>query len=141
MSLEWCTEHCPRTHHPKGAQASHTVGRPYWCPIFPDFMGACFQHCNLDSEQVCGDCVHWYGQITFEGNRHSKYGNCPYVIGGVGSKWHNDCPHYHARPKNFDETFPDWIERQIKERGFNPASPQARSIRKEVRKQWFKIWE
>ena len=150
MSLEWYKEHCPKTHHPKGAQSMATVGRPYWCPVHPDFMGKCFIHCNLDSNQVCSDCVHWYGHCTTEpegtpkynsNGRHKKFGLCPYQINDVGADWHNDCPHFYKRPEGFDWACPDWIEHQIEQKGFDPEAISTRPIRIEIRKQWFNMWQ
>lgn len=141
MSLKWCQEHCPKTHHPKGVQAINTVGRPYWCPLFPDFMGKCFIHCNLDSDQICGDCVHWYGHVTFDDKRHARFGKCPFQIGSVTANWHNDCPHFYKRPEYFPDAFPDWVEAQVEKTGINPASPDARPHRIEARKRWFEMWK
>lgn len=150
MSLDWCVKHCPRTHHPKGAQPKNVVGRNYWCPVFPDYMGACFAHCNLDSNQICGDCVHWYGHCTTKpegtpkynsNGRHNQFGSCPHRIGIVSANWHNDCPYFHKRPDNFDWAMEDWVEDQIEKTGKDPASPDTRPLRIEIRKRWLKMWE
>ena len=150
MSLEWCKEHCPKTHHPKGAQPRYIVGRAYWCPVHPDYMGKCFTHCNLDSDQICGDCVHWYGHCTTEpegqplynsNGRHVMYGSCPFQITGVSASWHNDCPHFYKRPKDFNWAFIDWVEEQVEDTGLDPASPEARPIRIKMRQKWFDMWD
>lgn len=150
MSLKWCQEHCPKIHRPKGTQTMSIVGRPYWCPVHPDFMGKCFYHCNLDSNQICGDCVHWYGHCTtkpigqpkFNSNgRHKVFGFCSYQIGSVGAKWHNDCPHFYKRPKNFDWAMPDWVKDQLEQNGFDLEAASTREARKEVREQWFRMWK
>ena len=149
MSLEWCKEHCPKIHHPKGAQPKNAVGRDYWCPLYPDFTGKCFSHCNLDSEQVCGDCVHWYGNCTTEpqgspkynsNGRHSIFGHCPFQISNVSSTFHNDCPHFRKRPEGFDWAFIDWVEDQLKQSGIDLAAPSTRPLRIEMRKKWFEMW-
>lgn len=148
MSLQWCSEHCPRIHHPKGAQAKNIVDRPYWCPNFPDVTGKCFGHCNLDSSQTCGKCVHWYGHCTTEpvgqpkynsNGRHARWGFCPYQIEDVTASWKNDCPYYLERPKDFDWAFPDWVEDQIGKEGFDTSAPETRSIRIEMRHRWFEM--
>lgn len=150
MSLEWCKEHCPKTHRPKGVQSQYTVGRAYWCPVYPDYMGKCFIHCNLDSDRVCGDCVHWYGHCTTEpegqplynsNGRHALYGSCPFQITGVSASWHNDCPHFRKRPKDFDWAFIDWVEDQIEQMGLDPAASTTRPVRIKIRKQWFDMWD
>lgn len=142
MSLEWIEKHCPVTHPAAGKHRN--------CPIYSDFMGKCFYHCNLDSEQICGDCVHWYGHCTSEQNgmpkynsngRHHLYGNCPFQIGDVESTLHNDCPHFHKRPEGFDLAMVDWVEEQVEATGIDPAIPEARPIRKKMRKEWFDMWD
>lgn len=150
MSFEWIKEHCPKTHHPKGVQPKNIVGRQYWCPLHADFVGKCFYHCNLDAEQLCGDCVHWYGDCTAEepigyskynsNGRHDRFGQCPYQITSVGAEWHNDCPHYFKRPKDFDWAFPDWVEHQVEQSDIDAASLQARPLRIRAREQWFEMW-
>ena len=150
MSLEWCSEHCPKIHHPKRAQPKNTVGRDYWCPLYPDFTGKCFFHCNLDSEQVCGDCAHWYGHCTTEpigkpkynsNGRHNIFGHCPFQISNVSSTFHNDCPHFRKRPKDFDWAFIDWVEDQLKQSGVDLAASSTRPLRVETRKKWFEMWD
>lgn len=150
MSLEWRKKHCPKIHHPKSSQPKNVVGRVYWCPVHPDFLGSCFEHCNLNSEQVCGNCVHWYGHCTTEpidqpkfnsNGRHRDFGFCSYQIDNVGAKWHNDCPHFYKRPENFDWAMPDWVEDQLEQNGFYLEVALTRKARKEVREQWFRMWE
>lgn len=35
----------------------------------------------------------------------------------------------------------DWVEEQVEATGIDPAIPEARPIRKMMRKEWFDMWD
>lgn len=114
----------------------HTKDRKRYkeCPV-PLSSMCHFRHCDLSSSHVCGDCVHWVGNATFNGEPHKKCGHCYHEIGIVNSYYKCNCPYWFKRPDGFP-SYVDWIEKHVQEdiladRSINP---------KESRKKWYKIW-
>ncbi len=103
-----------------------------------DVIGeSCFQFCDVNSDHTCGECVHWLGSETFDGERHKLFGTCFHRIGGVGAWWPTCCPKF---VKNVDNVnYYDFVEDYVfQQLGKNDYSPECREVRKAARELWSK---
>lgn len=101
---------------------------------------SCFQFCDVDSDHTCGECVHWLGHVTHDGERHDKYGFCFHRIGGIGAWWPTCCPKF---VKNVDNTnYYDFVEDYVfQQLGKNDSSLECREMRMTARELWRQKYE
>ena len=103
-----------------------------------DVIGeSCFQFCDVDSDHTCGECVHWLGHVTHDGERHDKYGSCFHRIGGIGAWWPTCCPKFikNVDNANYYDFVEDYVFQQL---GKNDSSPECRAVRMAARELWRK---
>lgn len=129
------------SHCPQHKEGRYKHGRNNFFPcickdsLHDEFGESCFIFCDVDSDHVCGECVHWLGDVTSKGKRHEKYGSCFLSIGNVGAWWPTCCPKF---VKNVDNVnWYDFVENYVfQQTGKNDSSPECREARIAARELW-----
>ena len=99
----------------------------------------CFEYCDLWSNKICGECVHWEPDEGVKGYS-DKYGHCYWLTCHVHTYYKCTCPHYYKRPDDFTTYYHDWIEEQTSKEVKDWYSVEARPVRTKYYKQWGKLF-
>lgn len=129
-------KHCPMANTPAG-----TAHRCLLCPNHRlDVDYACFRWCDMESDNVCGECQHWQHDCSATDN-----GEC-FFYGNVKGTQLVDCPRYRPREEG-SLNWSAWVERFVKKAVDSEVyesdcdSADVRAVRREARELYRVIFD